>query len=87
VDELSLPELTASVSDKYQSVKNPTKAIIRDLTHLVDLRAIRATRKDDRVFLSVHLEWPTEMTDGEALEIIKKLPKAKSRSFLAGSLT
>jgi len=86
IDEIELQELINLCLDKYTSIKNPRKAIIRDLVHLEELRAVQATKKEKGWMFSVRLEWPSEMTEGEAFEIIKKLPKAKTRSFLSGSV-
>ena len=85
-DEIEFQELINFFLDKYTSIKNPRKAIVRDLVHLAELRAIHVSRKEKGFMISARLEWPSEMTDGEAFEIIKKLPKAKTRSFLAGSV-
>lgn len=90
VDELELEGLIGAIVEKYKSVKNPRKAIIRDLIHLVDLGALKVARrtveKEEKLILSTKLEWPSVVTEGQAFEAIKKLPKAKTRSFLAGSL-
>jgi len=87
IEGIELTGLINLLLDKYTSIKNPRKAIIRDLVHLVELRAIQVIQKDENQYIvSVRLEWPSEMTESEAFEIIKKLPKAKTRSFLAGSV-
>ncbi len=86
VNSMDLEELVKEVLEKYKAVKNPRKAIIRDLVHLLDLGAIQYVTKENQFVFSTKLEWPSVVTEGQAFEAIKKLPKAKTRSFLAGSL-
>ncbi len=86
-DETDFEELAKTLADKYTSMKNPRKAIIRDVDHLSGLNAIKVYKNpENRFMISVRLEWPSETTESTIFELIKKLPKAKSRSFLAGSL-
>jgi Fic family protein len=86
VDSIDLEELVKAVLEKYTAVKNPRKAIIRDLVHLIELGAIQYVTKENRFVFSPKLEWPSVVTEGEAFEALRKMPKAKTRSFLAGSL-
>jgi Fic family protein len=86
-DETDFEELVKTLADIYKSVKNPRKAIVRDIDHLSALRAISVEKMgENRFMISVKLEWPRQMTESAIFEIIRSLPKAKSRSFLAGSL-
>lgn len=86
-DQTDFEELVKTLADKYKSMKNPRKAIVRDINHLSDLDAIRVDKTPENHFMiSARLEWPSETTDSTIFELIKKLPKAKSRSFLAGSV-
>jgi Fic family protein len=84
--EVDFEELVLLLTETYKSVKNSRKAIVRDVDHLSGLRAISVTKKDSRFLISVRLAWPSEITEGEFFEALKKLPKVKGRSFLAGSL-
>lgn len=64
-------------------VKNPMKALVRDVNNL---RALRATSVEKigegRFLIGVRLEWPTEVTETDFFEQLKKLPKARTHSFL-----
>ena len=81
-------DLVKALSDRYKSVQNPRKAIVRDVDHLSHLGAIRvANIKEGKYLITVMLEWPRQMTEGRFFELIKSLPKAKTRSFLSGSIT
>jgi len=80
-------DLVKAVSERYKSVRNPRKAIVRDVNHLSGLGAILVQKTEERKFLlTIRLEWPRHMTEGKFFELIKSLPKAKTRSFLSGSV-
>lgn len=67
----------------YGGLKNARKALLRDLSELVNLGAIRVEEKGDgRHYVSVRLDWPQEMNESKFAEYLKRLPKAKSPSFL-----
>jgi len=86
-DEVDFEELVKLITDRYKSVKNPRKAIVRDVNHLLGLRAIHIkAQKGNRFLISVRLEWPGEVTEGDFYELLKSLPKSKTTSFLAGAL-
>ncbi len=86
-EEVEFEDLVKILAEAYKSVANPRKAMVRDIDHLSGLQAIRVHKaKEDRYMISVRLEWPSETTERKIFELFKSLPKAKSRSFLAGSL-
>ena len=67
------------------NVKNPVKALVRDVNNLTALKAARVTKIGDgpaRFLIGVRLEWPTEIIETEFFERVRKLPKAKTHSFL-----
>ena len=82
--EMKLSELTER-SRHFYSLKNPDKALIRDLTYLVHLDAMTVKRlSDDSGFLArINLEWPTQITETEFFRRVKNLPKAKAHGFLS----
>jgi Fic family protein len=80
-------DLVKALSDSYKSVRNPRKAIVRDIDHLSHLKAISVMKsKEGKYLISIRLDWPREMTEGKFFELIRQLPKVKTRSFLSGSL-
>lgn len=83
-EEITLTELTKRTAHFYR-LKNPSKALIRDLSALIELEAIAAKRlPDDAGFLiSIRLEWPTKITDTEFFRRAKEMPKAKVHGFLS----
>jgi cell filamentation protein, protein adenylyltransferase len=83
-EEIKLAELTKRTAHFYR-VKNPYKALIRDLNYLIGLRAVLAKRlSDEREFLiSIRLEWPTTITETEFFKQVKEMPKAKVHGFLS----
>jgi Fic family protein len=86
-DSIDFEDMVKALADTYKSVKNPRKAIVRDTNHLSHFGAILVNEtKKNRFTISVRLEWPSEITETQFFDTLKTLPKAKSRSFLAGSL-
>lgn len=84
---IDFEEMVRTLADTYKPVNNPRKALVRDVNHLGKLAAITIEKtKEDRFMISIRLEWPSEITASKFFELLKTLPKAKSRSFLAGSL-
>ncbi|MEK6607032.1 MAG: hypothetical protein AABZ30_05155, partial [Myxococcota bacterium] len=69
----------------FYTVKNPWKALVRDLGYLIGLGAISATRPAagaDHV-IGVNLKWPTEITETEFFRRVKVMPKGKVHGFLS----
>jgi hypothetical protein len=69
----------------FYKLRNPRKALIRDLTYLIQLQAIQVKRLADKgdYLLSINLEWPTQITETEFFRRVKELPKAKVHGFLS----
>ncbi len=83
-DEMAFADVAAR-SRHFYAVKNPTKALFRDLSYLGALRAIRARRPDEDsdVLLSANLAWPTEITETEFFKLVRQMPKGKIYGFLS----
>lgn len=83
-DEVPLAELSTRTRHFYQ-VKNPYKALLRDLSYLTGLGAMRVRRQGDgeEHLLSVDLDWPTRITETEFFRKVKELPKGKVHGFLS----
>ena len=84
VEEISLAALTKR-SGHFYTVKNPYKALIRDLNYLIRLQAIRATKLsgDEGFLISISLKWPTQITETEFFRRAKDMPKGKVYGFLS----
>ena len=66
------------------SLKNPTKAFVRDLGYLEQLQAITVTQVSEFEFLAaINLDWPTEITETEFFKRSKELPKGKVYGFFS----
>lgn len=78
------PELHRRAAHLY-ALKNPRKAILRDLTWLLDLGAIRlAEEGEPKVMrLAIDLEWPTRITETEFFRRAKAMPKARVHGALS----
>jgi len=82
-NDMTLTELIRATHGQYTSLKNPLKALIRDINGLIQLQAINVRPiEDDDHRLSVRLEWPTEITETEFFRRIREMPKAKTHGFL-----
>jgi Fic family protein len=84
VEEITLAELTKRTAHFYM-VKNPYKALIRDLNYLLEVNAITARALPERSghLISIRLEWPTQITETEFFHRVKEMPKAKVHGFLS----
>lgn len=81
--DMSLAGLIHATRDQYANLKNPQKALFRDISGLFQLQAISVQRMEEGGHrISVRLEWPTEITETEFYRRIKELPKAKTYGFL-----
>jgi Fic family protein len=82
--DLRLTEMIARTGGLY-TVKNPWKAMLRDLNYLAALDAIKVTAlPGERAhLLSVNLDWPTTITETEFFRLSKNLPKGKTFRFLS----
>ena len=83
VESIEWRELMKQLMPTYKRLKNAIKAMVRDVNNLSNLGAITVEEFGERQFrLKVRLEWPTEITESAFFEKLRKLPKAKSHSFL-----
>lgn len=84
--EMKLGPLTQRTRHLY-TVKNPYKALVRDLSYLIQLRAITARRlpapEEHEFLISIQLGWPTEITETEFFKRVKEMPKGKVYGFLS----
>lgn len=79
----------ANISGKtrqFYSVKNPGKALVRDLSYLIQLGALDVKKlPEEKGFLfSINLDWPTQITETEFFRRVKDMPKGKVYGFLSG---
>ena len=83
-EEFTLTDLEKRSLHVYR-MKNPYKALIRDLNYLIELQAISARRLPDNAgfLISIRLEWPTRVTETEFFRKVKEMPKAKVHRFLS----
>lgn len=83
-EEMTLAALTDRTRHFY-GVRNPQKALIRDLTYLLGLDAIKAQRLPDvgGFLLTINLDWPTKITETEFFRRMKEMPKGKVYGFLS----
>jgi Fic family protein len=82
VDEISLAEMVEKSRYLY-TVKNPDKALARDLNYLSELGAIFGERRSDEIVLWANLDWPTQITETEFFRLVKELPKGRLHAFLS----
>jgi len=67
----------------YSDVKNPGKAIIRDVNYLVSLGTMTITQPEKgRWTLRARLEWPSEITETEFFKKVSTMPRVKGALFI-----
>jgi Fic family protein len=82
VESMELEELISRTAPSYKGLKDARTAVIRDLNALIGLGAVGVTKTGDQFHLAARLEWPTEITETQFFAQLKKLPKAKTPSFV-----
>jgi Fic family protein len=79
----------ADISEKtrlFYSVKNPSKALVRDLRYLIQLGTLNVKQLPDEkgfFLFSINLDWPTQITETEFFKRVKDMPKGKVYGFLS----
>ena len=83
--EITLADISSRTRQFY-SVKNPGKALVRDLNYLIQLGALDVKKlPEEKGFLfSINLDWPTQITETEFFRRVKDMPKGKVYGFLSG---
>jgi Fic family protein len=79
VESMKFADLIRRTEPNYARVANKGKALVRDLSGLVALRALTAA---DSGLITINLDWPQEITESEFFETVKRMPKAKTHPFL-----
>lgn len=84
MEEMTLADLSTRTRHFYE-VKNPYKALIRDLNYLIRLQAVRVKplAEEKGFLLSINLEWPTQITETEFFRRVQAMPKGKVYGFLS----
>lgn len=82
-DIANVRDILDRTENLYQNLRNPVMALYRDLNSLIELGAIRWRRIDqEKIEISLQLDWPEKMTETEFFKRIKKMPRAKSNPFV-----
>jgi hypothetical protein len=83
--EIPLADISGKTRQFY-SVKNPGKALVRDLSYLIQLGSLNVKKlPEEKGFLfSINLDWPTQITETEFFKRVKDMPKGKVYGFLSG---
>ena len=84
-DQLRFEELSERILLLYFSMKLLGKAVERDLSQLSSLGAITVEVDENNPragTVSINLDWPQQIDEGEFLRKIKEMPKGKTFKFL-----
>lgn len=81
-DSMTWEQVRRGAMSLYDGLKNPRRALDRDLWMLLVLRALTLNEVDNSQVLRLNLEWPEEIDERVFLQRIRELPKAKSYQFL-----
>ena len=80
------PEALIRQTAHLYTVKNPLKALNRDVNYLLALGAVTLllpTEPSVEALLEVNLEWPTQITETEFFRRVREMPKGKVHGFLS----
>lgn len=86
--EVEWSRLYRDMRDRYESRKDPGAALIRDVSRLQELGAIRVRSApasgsaETRIYVGVNLDWPRTITDSDFFERLERLPKSKTYGAL-----
>jgi Fic family protein len=69
------------VSFAYKSIKDGLKAFARDIIQLESLQSIKCSSDYEKI--TINLDWPQEIDEGEFLRRMKAMPKGKTFKFLS----
>jgi Fic family protein len=70
-------------SEPYYAHVEPIKAFVRDVQGLIFLRALTVEPRDrEPLTFHINLDWPQQITESQFFDTIKRMPKAKTHSFL-----
>jgi hypothetical protein len=80
--------LAEGVKDEYNSRKAPLSALVRDISRLQALGAVRVDREEPAprnfvYYIDVRLDWPSRITETEFFVKLAALPKSKTYGFLS----
>lgn len=66
-------------------LRNPGKALRRDLVHLAALGALGVEEREpaEESRISVRIDWPARITETEFLRRVREFPKARVHGFLS----
>ena len=84
--DMDIPTLAEELSNHYKARKDPAAALVRDLTRLNVLGAVKVrlvpNGEKRSILVSVNLDWPRTMTETEFFRQVSELPKSKKYSLL-----
>lgn len=85
-EKLSYEQIRERMASHYRDLKKPEVALVRDLTNLLHLRALRMVRATATTpaHFALRLSWPTEITETAFFQRLETLPKAKTHRLLPG---
>lgn len=82
--EVEWSKFYGEMRDRYESRKDPGAALIRDVSRLQELGAIRVRSApgtgsaEAGIYVGVNLDWPSTITGSEFFERLERLPKSKT---------
>jgi hypothetical protein len=83
VEAIGVSGLFDRMGPSYMRMANRMKTFMRDVNGLLELGAVRVVKSEDQtVTLRANLDWPQQITESEFFLTVKRMPKAKTYSFL-----
>lgn len=75
-------DLIEKADHVYVDLKNPLRALVRDINQLGHLGAIHVWKDDEDIFIQTNLAWPSEISESDFMNKLRELPTAKTYDFL-----
>jgi Fic family protein len=83
-EEMPFLKVVTETSSYYAKLGNPFKALVRDMNYLLGIQALSYRRDQAKnTIFQIRLDWPTHITETQFFEVVNRLPKGKTYSFLS----
>jgi hypothetical protein len=82
-EQMDWQEFVKAAVPHYRSVKNVAKALSRDVAGLENLGTLTIEKvSDNRLRVTLLLDWPSKITESRFFELVRKMPKGKTYKIL-----
>lgn len=80
-NELEFGELLKRVLPFYRKVKREVDAYLRDISGLIELKAVLYRKEGGTFMMRLNIDWPTQITESSLYKSFIEMPEAKTHWF------